>query len=123
MATALKEQLQVPETEIRTPLTQTPEQPADLQLPGNEGKVTELEGYLDKIERTPTAQVVTDDQTGQPVLHPSGGTLTADDIKFTPETAKEARKLSIENARRWLVVFLERSGLMKLLKNRKPVEE
>lgn len=93
-----------PEKEKITP--QEGARTVDETLVARETEVTkelsELDGYLEKIEKEPRREAVTDDQTGQVVLTPAPSQPTTVTLPLTEEQIKRGLHHKIFDSVRWL---------------------
>ena len=76
------------------------EEPGELERLAEERR--ELEGYIERVERTPKKEPVTDDGTGQAVLTPSQSQPVTVTLPLTEEEIKHGLHHKIVDSMRWL---------------------
>lgn len=81
------------------------------QLPRSPDDEEQLGKILERIQRVPSATSITDEDTGEEVLVPTGF-LPVADISFTEESAKRAWHAPIVDALRWLVELWNRTKII-----------
>lgn len=96
-----------PEKEkLGTPLESRVENPADLEKLGEQERA--LEGYLEKVEREPQSEPITDEAGGQVVLTPSASQQVTITLPLSQEEVNMGLHHKIVEAIYWLSAWCVR---------------